>query len=659
MTAAGGYAAAWDLTRVLSPRPRVRLADVDERDGRPLNRYGTELPTSAPAPDRPWAMYLTDNKGRFRLLAFDLDASRGSVEADAAALTEILARAGIRAVRCISGPGGGRHLWVGLADPVAATAVRRIVEALSQLLPTLDFGLLLNPRTGCVRPPGAPHRSGTESMVIAGDLADLTDPGRRTPAARILRLAAIVEELAGVTAAETAARTGRAVEPAAATEETPVDLHRRVALDDDGHPFLPGARRPMPAVSAAALREPVPAGADASRVLARILAGAVAAHWHLADLVPLVSTAPGMEHVRTARTGATRRQPRPPGQQAQVLNAQWRRQVAHVASQPRRESAASDPTFEAREAIAIRAVLALQRRADSAPGRWARPGGPSDRRVLDALCDQVLAAVATDIEADCRRLAILTGTAKSTTTVALGRLAADGWITRAGEPEGRSAARWALPTVDERPNPELSTEDPYLTRSQAVTRRGPLPSRASLRAALGRRLTDQAHDVWTPAGLGHHHARTYTALTGTAQNISDVMAITGYSRPRTMRHLDDLAGHRLALVDRTGRWRRPGRDHRRRAARYFGADGTLAARAAQYAIEREAWWWWLDELAWRRAGKRQQRLSPGAGQMQLVATGGQLIREHYGPHPTCGGRADFPAARAHLTTAASSRRRAS
>ncbi|WP_420116567.1 TOTE conflict system archaeo-eukaryotic primase domain-containing protein [Micromonospora sp.] len=659
MTAAGGYAAAWDLTRVLSPRPRVRLADVDERDGRPLNRYGTELPTSASAPDRPWAMYLTDRQGRYRLLAFDLDTSRGSVEADAAALTEILARAGIRAVRCISGPGGGRHLWVGLADPVAATVVRRIAEALSALLPTLDHGLLVNPRTGCVRPPGAPHRSGTESMVIAGDIADLTDPARRVPAAWVLRLADLVEEMAGVTAAETAARTGRVVTAAVATDHTPTDLQRRVALDDDGQPFLPGARRPMAAVSAAALREPVPAGADASRVLARILAGAAAAHWRLADLVPLVATAPGMEHVRTGRAGG-RRQPRPPGQQVQVLRAQWNRQVEHVASQPRRAGAAAgDPTFEARELAAITAVMTVQRRADSAPGRWARPGGPTDRRVLDALCDQILAAVATDIEADCRRLAILTGIAKSTATVALGRLVADGWITRTGESEGRAAARWAIPTVVERPQAELSTGDPCLPRSQAVTRRPAPPSRASVRAALGRRLTDQAHDVWTPAGLGHHHARTHTALTSTAQTISDVMAITGYSRSRTMRHLDDLAGHRLASVDRAGRWRRPGRDHRRRAARDFGIDGTLAARAARYAIEREAWWWWLDELAWRRAGKRQQRLSPGAGQMQLVAAGGQLIREHHGPHPTSGGRADFTAARTYLTSAASSRRRAS
>lgn len=655
MIAAGGPA-AWTLTRVLSPRPRVRLADVDARDGRPLNRYSTELPTSAPAPDRPWAMYLADRQGRYRLLAFDLDATRGSVEADTAALTEILAKAGIRAVRCISGPGGGRHVWVGLADPVAATVVRRIAEALSKLLPTLDHGLLCNPRTGCVRPPGAPHRSGTESMVIAGDIADLTDPARRTPAARVLRLADLVEELAAITAAETAARTGQTAQATPTTDDRPSEPHRRVDLDDDGAPFLPGARRPLPAISATALSSPIPPGADASRVLARILAGAAAAHWHLADLIPHLATAPGLEHARTARAEANTRRPRPPAQQLQVLRGQWRRAITHVASEPRRDKGETDPTFEPREAAVVAAVLATQRRADASVGRWARPGGPADRRILDAVCDQALAAVAVDIEADVRRLAILTGVGKTTASVALRRLAADGWLIRSGEPEGRAAARWALPSVEHRLIPRLSTEKTYQARSQAVTRRPAPPSRSSVRAVLGRRLADQAHDIWTPQGLGHHHARTAAALTTHPQAISEVMAITGYSRSRTQAHLDRLADHRLAFVDRRGRWRRSRRDHRRRTARVLGIDGILAARSARIAIEREAWWWWLDELAWRRSSDRQRRRAPGIGQLQLVTVAGQSTREHHGPHPVARGRADFAAARAHLTAAASSRR---
>lgn len=652
MIPSGGHAAAWDLTRVLSPRARVRVADVDEY-GRAVNTYSDERATSAAAPDRPWAVYLTDRRGYFRLLGFDLDSTRGSVEADAAVLTEILSQAGIRAVRCISGPGGGRHIWVGLADPVAAPYVRRLAVALSSLLPTLDFGLLLNPRTGCLRPPGAPHRRGTESVVVAGDVADLTDPARRAPAARVLRLVDLAEQLAGVTAAETAARTGQAT---VATEHTLPELHQRIAQDNDGSIYLAGTRRAaLPAVSAAALHEPIHPNADASRVLARVLAGAAAAHWRLADLLPHLSTAPGLEHARTAQVGG-RREPRPPGKPLAILRAQWTRVVTRIASQPRRDGAAADPTFEPREAAVVGAILAVQRRADAAPGRWARPGGPSDRRVLDALCDQILAAVATDIEADCRRLAILAGVAKSTATTALGRLAADGWVTRTGEPEGRAAARWAIPPVAERPSAELSTEDAYLARSQAVLRPPTPPSRASLRAALGRRLTDQAHDVWTPLGLGHHQSRTYAALTADAQTIAEVMVSTGYSRGRTLHHLDQLVSHRLAQVDRAGRWKRPRRDHRRRVARDLGADGTLEARATRYAIDRAAWAWWLDELAWRRSSDKQRRRSPGAGQLQLVAAGGQSIRDHHGAHPASGGRADFAAARAHLTTATSSRR---
>ena len=52
---------------------------------------------------------------------FDLDAKRGPAATDVARLRELLTRAGLPHVVCVSGPGDGRHVWAALAEPVTAT----------------------------------------------------------------------------------------------------------------------------------------------------------------------------------------------------------------------------------------------------------------------------------------------------------------------------------------------------------------------------------------------------------------------------------------------------------------------------------------------------------------------------------------------------------
>src|SRR3954464_8182752 len=83
----------WAFARALSPRRTVRVADVDSATGRARNAYGSELPLRGPFPGRPYAVYLTDRGGRFRLLGFDLDAGKGPVAADLARLCALLDRA--------------------------------------------------------------------------------------------------------------------------------------------------------------------------------------------------------------------------------------------------------------------------------------------------------------------------------------------------------------------------------------------------------------------------------------------------------------------------------------------------------------------------------------------------------------------------------------
>ena len=306
---------------------------------------------------------------------------------------------------------------------------------------------------------------------------------------------------------------------------------------------------------------------------------------------------------------------------------------------------ADDPTFEPRCATTAAAVAHTQRRADASPGRWAQPGGPADRRVLDVLCELVLAAVTVDIELDTRRLSHLTGIGRDTARVALLRLAGDGWITHTQAAQGIHAAHWALNT----PPAPLSTPNITNGRSQAATRPpSPTQLRAAWRSHLRERTCSIAHDVFTPAGLGHHTARVYQALGTTPTSSTDLVTALGYSAGRARQYLEQLAAAGLAH-HRTAGWSRPPTDRRDSTARTLGCAGILAARRHRHHIERQAWQWWLDELTWRRASRAQQRRTPGHDQQALPLPGLLPSRHHRGAHPTRpGGRADFRGALQHL-----------
>lgn len=543
------------------------------------------------------------------------------MEEDLAELRDLLDRAGLRHVVCASGPGGGRHVWVALAAPVPAPVVAVLARSLASRLASLDIAPLTNPRTGCLRPPGAPHRRGGRSRLLVGNARDLL-----SPAAGPAQVHALLSLLG----------------PSPTPERG--DVHRAVARDTDGHSHLPGERRPLPMTAQSALDSALPANADASAVLWTVLLGAARARWRLADVAALLNTAPGLEHVRSARQGRLR-PVRDRRAQAQVLTRQWERAVAYVSTSG--TGTGEDITFDPRCAGVVAAIADVQSRADAAPGRWARPGGPSDRRVLDAACQQMLAAVRLDVELDIRRLGNLCGVSRETARRALQRLGAEGWLFPTAPAEGPCAARWGLHEKDTR----LSTGDVSTGVSQADPRpEGARVRRAAWSHALDRRLAALAHDVFTPRpGLGHHAARTYAALSGQARGCRELLEVLGYSLARLDRYLDRLADHGLARLDPDGRWRR-GRGSPAAAARRLGADGTLARRRRRHALEREAWAWWLDELAWMhlpRAAKRR-RHDPPSGQVTLPLAM-LTARSRLGAHPRgSDGRADYAAAAARL-----------
>jgi len=618
---------AWALTRAVSPRPVVRVADVDAY-GKAVNTYTRRARTAGDQPNAPWAVYLTDQTGAFRLLAFDFDAAKGDPANDAATFCGWLENAGLPHLLTRSGPSGGRHVWLALADAVPAGVVDILARLVRARLPSLDIAPLSNPVTGCVRPPGAPHRAGGSSTVLAGDLSALTAP--TVAAADVARL---VDTLAA----------GHRPEPLApSAPSAPGDPAAALPVDRAGRLYLPGVRRQLPAGSVQALQVDA-AAMDANRVLCRVLDGAAAARWRCADIAVLVARSPGLEHVRSQGQGpGVPRRVRSPGESRAVLARQWDRAVRWVAAHPR-ASNLDDPTFEPRAAALAAAVEATQTRADAAAGRWAGAGGPADRRVLDALCVLSLHAMSAVVEADIRRLGLLCGIGRETARTALLRLARDGWVTRHAPADGPRAASWSL-------NGALCTAIDVPSRSQAAPRPPGAGSAERNRwlTLLRARLRAAAHDAFTPAGgLGHATGQLYATLTGQPVSTSRLAHQLGISLGDTGIRLGALRAARLARRTSKG-WSVVRADRRDAAALRLGVAGRLADRARRYALEREAFAWWTDELTWMHAPRRSAASRrPGWGQLVVLDPAG--TPPAWPAHPRRGdGHADFAAVRRAL-----------
>jgi len=573
------------LTAAISPRTRVRVATVDA-SGQALNDYVATWPLTDPAPPVPWAVTLTDTHGRFRLLVFDLDVKTDPADAarDEEVLREHLTAAGIEHVVCRSGSRGGRHIWLALAEPADEVLVRDVATSVASTCPNLDPTPLCNAVTGCCRPPGAPHRDGSTSTVLHGDLSILLSPSTTRA-----QLRAFAETLNG-------ARPGVPV-------TDPRQQDGPIPVDETGHVYLPGTRRALPAASSAALAEHPGPGDDASSLLWRVLIGAAAARWHHHDVTALLDS-PGMEYARTERLhGQSRRRPRPTRgtrSSTAVLRHHWTRAVRHVAAAPRQTG--DDPTFDPRADAVAALVENLQTRADASPGRWSTGSGPADRRVLDVLCLLVLQGLATTVEADIRRLALHAGIGRETARTALLRLAASDWIVCAQNAEGPNGARW---NID--PQATVHTHTNH-ARSQADTRpAGAGAARRGLLITLLTRRTEAArHDVFLPhRGLGLLAGNTYARLTRTTTT-HDLARSIGADTSTLERTLDRLAGHGVIHPVAAG-WAPARHDRRDAVADALGTSGALAQRAERYTVERDVWSWWRTEQSWMTAPGRSAR----------------------------------------------------
>lgn len=132
-------------------------------------------------PPRPAAVMVHGADGSVATLCLDLDTSRalqGVVDADAAAIAELLTSCGLRFVADHS-PSGGRHIYVPLTERLPAEDARELVEALAIRFVSLDAGPHRSITSGCIRPPGSWHKSMTGHQVLDTPLHEAYDVMRR------------------------------------------------------------------------------------------------------------------------------------------------------------------------------------------------------------------------------------------------------------------------------------------------------------------------------------------------------------------------------------------------------------------------------------------------------------------------------------------------
>ncbi|RGE19081.1 hypothetical protein [Leucobacter sp. wl10] len=623
----------WALTRALSPRDTVRVALAEDLAGGWSNLYGASAEVSGPRPAGPWAMYLADFTG-YRYLCFDLDAGRGNAAYDAGKLSLWLEELNVEHLTAISGPSGGRHIWIALAEATDPQLIRELADLAGSLLPSLDKSPLTNPATGCVRPPGTPHRAGGVSELERGSLDTLT------------RAATTVDDLALLRSFFVDAG---ATEPAA-----PVSIIRGMARDDAGHPYLVGKRR-EPSARIRAMLDAPPAE-DTSITQAAVLAGLARARWRYDEVAQLLEHSPALEHART-RPSRAGRVPVPHDTARKRLAADWQRTVYYVAANPIAGDG-QDVEFQARAQAVTAAVRAADAQANAMPGLWGldgasraarnRRGRYSHRAVLRAVCLYLVQAARAVVEVDVRRLAQDTGYGREACRLALIALSTgydqrdpeSAWLVRVEEAEGVHGASYRLST-------RFSTEAEDSKWSQAVTRPPRTPgsdARTWWLNELTTALTGLSHDTFSaPGSLGRTAGRIYTALSpDTVLQVDELAELSGVHPRQARRSLRRLARH--GLVERTANgWRRPSEDLRDAVAIALGVDGYLLERRARYDAERGTWAWWQAEVTWmRRRHKRRRRRRAPTG----VVLFEQNDRPDYPKYPrTSRGRLDHAAAR--------------
>jgi hypothetical protein len=565
---------AWELTRRLSPRDQVRVMKRDAYGRLDENSYPSFHRVGPVAPSTPWCMRLADDDGIFRVLCFDFDGKdkfgvdaelmeRAVDECDS--LSRTLDELKIVHVVCQSSGTGGRHIWLALRGGAPAENVAALARAARANYRTLDHGMMLNVTQGAARPPLSPHRDGTSSTVLRGSLNALITPS--TTVADLVALAAVLDD------------RKPALRPANSAPSGPVDDRHR-------------AHRALSAAGVAHMAT-IDGGSNPSWTGFMCLLAAANAGWQLRDVEHAAKTAPGMEHYRTKNTGrGGGRRPRSAAEARDRLERQWAKAQQYAAVQ-RPLPTPSEPSDLTELNDIVNVVDRLLAGFQASPGRWGRTESAlSQRTILTALAYLTLQTGKKVVAASIRDLGLMSALGRTTAGEALRALAAAGYIERAALSDGGNAAEWRL--IEDFSTPSGTV------RSQPLDNPRPPRELFNLRADLVRtleeHLTDQRHDLFTRAGLGHLAGRLYAVLRQhPALTVESAARVLGVTVRHAATILSRLRHYRLIVKHRDG-WARAKQDFRDQAARVLGVAGILVDRAERYRAEREVWAWWQAEV---------------------------------------------------------------
>ncbi|MFF2277942.1 hypothetical protein [Agromyces sp. NPDC058126] len=605
------------------------------------NTYARTVSIVGADPGVPWYVRLADDAHVFRLVCFDFDVK----DRAGRVLDELVEKAGedcdrlagfldeldIAHVVCESSGTGGRHVWLALLSGAPAPLVASLGRAAKVVLSSMDAGMLFNPATGGVRPPGAPHRDGSASRVLAGDLRSLAQP-----TTTVEQLEKLTERL-------------REVAPAEQVEREPVQgrLERSYRPARQMHP------------NGVAHLQTAGGGADPSRTGFICLLFAASAGWTFQEVTDAVRTAPGLEHYRTRHLGAGRRRPRAPHELVSKLEKDWARalEIHELRTTAGTWQPSTRPAPDVAELQAqLQTIEDLRVGFQIHPGRWgAEDGGAMRRSILVALAYLTLHTGRTHVAASTRTIALLIGTGKSQVAHHLNELRTEGLLARAQAADGTDAAVWAL-----RPEPRLSTPlEIHRTLPPEGSQQATPPARpsevfAERRRVLGElesELLQVRHDLFSyRTGLGQTGARAWVLLEEHGGlSTRELAHLLGSSEVRAERIVQGLRG--LKLIFSAGqRWRRYVRDVRTAAAKTLNVFGTLVRRAARYAFERELWAWWCDHARRLQGKAPRTRPSYHDARGRTLSGADVPLRDRLFPrYPTTyDGRADYPAARARV-----------
>lgn len=605
---------AWELTRRLARRDYVQVMKRDAYGRLDTNSYASTYRVSPVSPTVPWALLLADAAGSFRYLCFDFDGkTNGVVDAElmeraadqADVLCSLLADLGIDHVLCESSGTGGRHVWIAVRDGADAALVKRIALSAAASFSQLDYALLNNPARGCVRPPLSPHRDGSFSRILSGDVDALLSPTTTTN--DLVALEAVLDE------------RRPELRPQDNVPAGPVDARHR-------------AHRELSAAGAA-LMATIGGGNDPSLTGYRCLVSAAAAGWSFADVEHAVATAPGMEHYRTKRSDRGERVKRSPRDAAYKLTSQWANAQARIGRDqvlPQRSTPIDTGDLE--DVVSSAEGLLTHLRVSA--GRWGASEAASNQEsILRAVTYLMLHTGKPAVAASIRDLALLSGLGKTTAASALRALADAGYLEQTGATEGANAAEWRVSrrfsTAHRavRSQPLTIAAAPTLQPEPERSVNELLSSRAVMVRQLENQFDDQRHDVFSRPGLGHLAGKLYALLADRPSvTIETAAELLGYSLRHVTTILSRLRTHKLIVKAKDG-WSRSKQDLRNAAARACGVTGLLERRAESYRIDREVWEWWLAESARMNAAprKRPRRRHVTSRPLFTAASGGERL----------------------------------